>query len=65
MTENDRLLLEQARLAFKEMMVMKCHMHRIAVELGMPSERYWELSNEAEVAFSQYSLEKRESKGDL
>ena len=65
MTENDRLLLEQARLAFKEMMVMKCHMHRVAVELGMPSERYWELQKEAEVAYSHFSLETRARKGEL
>ena len=65
MTKNDQLLREQARLAFQEMMVMKCHMHRVAVELGMPSERYWEIKKEAEVAYGQFSLEWREGKGDL
>ena len=65
MTENDRLLHEQAHIAYRSAMVMVAHMHRVAVELGMPSERYWELQKEAEVAYSHFSLETRARKGEL
>ena len=56
---------ERARIGFEESMILTCTLKRVASELGMPSERFWEIRNEVAVEFNQWRLEDREKRGDL
>jgi len=55
----------RARLGYEASMVLAITMRRVAVELGMPNKRFWEIHNEVEIMFNQFLLEKREEKGDF
>ena len=55
----------RARIGFQESMILTATLGRVAMELGMPRQRFWEIRNEVEVEFNQWSLEDREKRGEL
>ena len=55
----------RARLGFEASMVLAVTTQRVAVELGMPKERFWQIHKEVEIQFNQFLLEQREERGDL